>query len=288
MATQPISQLLAGLRNVSLAQTEEVVPEEAAPAGYERITRLFESPPASGITLFSHRLAPNGFKVAIVLLELRLEYQTVFLDFAKGEQRAPAFVAINPNARVPALVDHLADNLSIWELGAIILYLCNKVLAERGRCAIYSANPAEQLQINLWLFFQTSGHAPMIGQALHFRYFHAQSVPSAVERYTDEVRRVYGVVEMALAERRESLIMELDLENRESYSAGTTPLSQSRYFDYPVWLVGETATVADLAFVPWNNVVDRIGISLKGEFPEVYKWTKCMMRREGVVRALRG
>lgn len=86
--------------------------------------------------------------------------------------------------------------------------------------------------------FQTSGHAPMIGQALHFRYFHSSPVPSAVERYTDEVRRVYGVVEMALAERREALIMDLDVENAAAYSAGTTPLSQSRYFDYPVWLVG--------------------------------------------------
>jgi glutathione S-transferase len=128
----------------------------------------------------------------------------------------------------------------------------------------------------------------MIGQALHFRYFHSQQVPSAVERYIDEVRRVYGVVEMALAERREALIMELDVENAAAYSAGTTPLSQSRFFEYPVWLVGERITIADLAFVPWNNVVDRIGIDLKVEFPEVYKWTKNMMRRPAVIRALRG
>lgn len=253
-----------------------------------RITTFFKNQPIEGFTLFSHRSAPNGFKVAIVLSELNLDYNTIFLDFNNGEQRAPEFVSINPNARVPALIDHNYDNLSIWESGSIILYLVNKYLKDFGECSLWSDNLNEQSQITSWVFFQTSGHAPMIGQALHFRYFHSQQVPSAVERYTDEVRRVYGVVEMALAERREALIMELDTENAAAYSAGTTPLSQSRFFDYPVWLVGERITIADLAFVPWNNVVDRIGIDIKTEFPEVYKWTKHMMRRPAVIRALRG
>lgn len=253
-----------------------------------RITKFFKNQPLEGFTLFSHRSAPNGFKVAIVLSELNLDYNTIFLDFNNGEQRAPEFVSINPNARVPALIDHNVDNLSIWESGSIILYLVNKMLKEFGACSLWSDNLSDQSQITSWVFFQTSGHAPMIGQALHFRYFHSQQVPSAVERYTDEVRRVYGVVEMALAERREALIMELDTENAAAYSAGTTPLSQSRFFDYPVWLVGERITIADLAFVPWNNVVDRIGIDIKVEFPEVYKWTKHMMRRPAVIRALRG
>ncbi|CAI5757857.1 unnamed protein product [Candida verbasci] len=253
-----------------------------------RISQFFQNQPTEGYTLFSHRSAPNGFKVAIILSELNLQFNTIFLDFNNGEQRAPEFVTINPNARVPALIDHYNENTSIWESGAIILYLVQKYLKENGSCNLWSDNLIEQSAINSWLFFQTSGHAPMIGQALHFRYFHSCPVPSAVERYTDEVRRVYGVVEMALAERREALIMDLDVENAAAYSAGTTPLSQSRYFDYPVWLVGDRATVADLSFVPWNNVVDRIGINLKVEFPEVYKWTKFMMRRPAVIRALRG
>lgn len=253
-----------------------------------RITKFFQNQPMEGYTLFSHRSAPNGFKVAIVLSELNLNYSTIFLDFNLGEHRAPEFVAINPNARVPALIDHGMDNLSIWESGAIILHLVNKYLRETGDQLLWSSNLAEQAQINGWLFFQTSGHAPMIGQALHFRYFHSQKVTSAVERYTDEVRRVYGVVEMALAEKREALIMDSDSENATAYSTGTTPLSQSRFFDYPVWLVGDKITVADLSFVPWNNVVDRIGINIKVEFPEVYKWTKHMMRRPAVIKALRG
>lgn len=257
-----------------------------------RISNFFQNQPTSGITLFSHRSAPNGFKVAIVLSELNFKYQTIFLDFNNGEQRAPEFVSINPNARVPAIIDHDNGNLAIWESGAIILYLVDKYIESdyngRGSCSLYSNNLGEKSQILSWLFFQTSGHAPMIGQALHFRYFHSQSVPSAVERYTDEVRRVYGVIEMALAERRESLIMELDSDNAAAYSSGTTPISLSKFFDYPVWLVGDQVTVADLSFVPWNNVVDRIGINIKVEFPEVYKWTKHMMRRPSVIRALRG
>ncbi|CAI5211809.1 ANL_collapsed_G0045330.mRNA.1.CDS.1 [Saccharomyces cerevisiae] len=255
---------------------------------YSRITKFFQEQPLEGYTLFSHRSAPNGFKVAIVLSELGFHYNTIFLDFNLGEHRAPEFVSVNPNARVPALIDHGMDNLSIWESGAILLHLVNKYYKETGNPLLWSDDLADQSQINAWLFFQTSGHAPMIGQALHFRYFHSQKIASAVERYTDEVRRVYGVVEMALAERREALVMELDTENAAAYSAGTTPMSQSRFFDYPVWLVGDKLTIADLAFVPWNNVVDRIGINIKIEFPEVYKWTKHMMRRPAVIKALRG
>lgn len=269
------------------AQQQQVF-ANMGPVDNSRIRKFFQNQPMEGYTLFSHRSAPNGFKVAIVLSELGLPYNTFFLDFNIGEHRAPEFISVNPNARVPALIDHNMDNLSLWESGAILLHLVNKYYKETGEPLLWSDNLADQSQISAWLFFQTSGHAPMIGQALHFRYFHSQKIASAVERYTDEVRRVYGVVEMALAERREALIMELDTENAAAYSAGTTPLSQSRFFDYPVWLVGDRISVADLAFVPWNNVVDRIGINIKVEFPEVYKWTKQMMRRPAVIKALRG
>lgn len=307
MNREHISNLSSALRQVSISQDPQQSQQQSTANSnaqlqhlessfgnqsqqtQSRITHFFKNQPEEGFTLFSHRSAPNGFKVAIVLSELGLEYNTIFLDFNAGEQRAPEFVSINPNARVPALIDHSNDNLSIWESGAIILYLVQRFSRDFGECPLWPANSiSEQSQIMSWVFFQTSGHAPMIGQALHFRYFHTQQVPSAVQRYTDEVRRVYGVVEMALAERREALIMELDTENAAAYSAGTTPLSQSKFFDYPVWLVGERISIADLAFVPWNNVVDRIGIDIKQEFPEVYKWTKNMMRRPAVVRALRG
>ncbi|OWB80758.1 hypothetical protein B5S32_g5059 [[Candida] boidinii] len=275
------------VKNQFEQETNQTLNEDSV----SRLKEFFNNGPYNeGYTLISHRSAPNGFKVAIILSELDLPYSTILLDFNKGEQRAPEFLTINPNGRVPALIDHSNrdQNVSIWESGAIILYLVEKKLKEFGSCSIWSDNLVEQSQILSWLFFQTSGHAPMIGQALHFRYFHSINVPSAIDRYTDEVRRVYGVVEMALAEKREAVIMEMDAENASSYSAGLTPLSQSRYFDYPVWLVGDRCTIADLCFVTWNYVVDRIGIDLKSEFPEVFKWTKHIMRRPGVLRALKG
>ncbi|QNP97494.1 Protein URE2 [Yarrowia lipolytica] len=238
--------------------------------------------PDDGITLFSHRSAPNGFKIAVVLSELGLKYRTVFLDFKKNEQRSPAYISVNPNARVPSIIDHDNEHVSVWESGAILIYLCQKAGPD---CPLWSEDVIEQSQINSWLFFQTSGHAPMVGQALHFRYFHPELIPSAIERYTNEVRRIYGVVEMRLAEKREQLILEMD---DESFALGTSALSESKYFDEPVWLVGNRMTIADLAFVTWNNVVDRIGIDLKGELPEVYKWTRFMMGRPAVIRALKG
>lgn len=300
-----ISNLSAGLKNIHLgvedgnagmqnADGDRGGNVDAANGNVEMsdLCRFFQTePPQSGYSLITHKSAPNGFKIAIILSELNYQYQTIHMDFNKNDHRLPQFLQLNPNGRVPALIDHSVSNnnhfLSLWESGSIIVYLCNKKIKEENKCPeLWSSNLIEQSQILSWLFFQTSGHSPMIGQALHFSYFHSTNVPSAIDRYTDEVRRVYGVLEMALSERREALIMELDSENAASYSAGLTPLSQSRYFDSPVWLVGDRCTVADLCFVPWNYVVDRIGIDLKGEFPEVYKWTKRMMRRPAVVRAL--
>lgn len=276
---------------VKLQQQQQQQQQQQAEETSE-LREFFSNPtPTDGFSLITHRSAPNGFKIAIVLSELNYSYRTIHLDFNKNDHRLPQFLQLNPNGRVPALIDHTIpniNNVSLWESGSIIIYLVNKKCKEDNNVCpqIWSNNLIEQSQILSWLFFQTSGHAPMIGQALHFRYFHTINVPSAIDRYTDEVRRVYGVLEMALSERREALIMELDSENAESYSSGLTPLSQSRYFDSPVWLVGDRCTIADLCFVPWNYVVDRIGIDLKAEFPEVYKWTKRMMRRPAVVRAL--
>lgn len=192
-------------------------------------------------------------------------------------------MALNPNARVPAIIDHDNDDLAVWESGAIIMYLCQR--AGPG-CSLWADDISEQAQITSWLFFQASGHAPMIAQALHFRYFHPERIPSAMVRYENEVRRTYGVVEMRLAELREQLIYEM--EEDESFSLGTSALSESKYFRDPIWLVGNRMTVADLTFVTWNHVVDRIGIDLKNEFPEVYKWTQAMLSRPLVKRALNG
>lgn len=249
----------------------------------DRIGHYRQNMPDSGITLFSHRSAPNGFKIAIILTELGFKFHTVYLDLQRQENKSPYYVELNPNARLPAIIDHDNKDVSVWESGAIVLYLCRLA---GPQCSLYSDDLAEQAQIDSWIFFQATGLAPMIGQALHFRYFHSETIDSAVARYVAEVRRLYSVVEMRLAEKREQLIIEMD--DNDTFILGTTPLSESKFFDEPVWLVGDHCTVADLSFVTWNHVVERIGVNLQDDFPEVYKWTRHMMRRPGVVRALSG
>lgn len=276
----------------SLSIPTSTIPDEDASEAVNRLRQFFTMEPTTrGFTLISHRSAPNGFKVAVILSELNYPYETILLDFNKKDQKSAEFLSINPNGRVPALIDHTNPDrqVTIWESGSIILYLVEKKYKETGVCpSIWSSDLAEQAQIMSWLFFQTSGHSPMIGQALHFKYFHSVQVPSAIQRYTDEVRRVYGVLEVALSEKREALVRELDRENPNSSTAGLTPGSRPVYFDTPVWLVGDRITIADLCYATWNYVVDRIGIDLKSEFPEVYKWTKHMMLRPTVMRALQG
>lgn len=257
--------------------------DSASPAPpLDRIGQYRQNLPDSGITLFSHHSAPNGFKIAVVLAELGIAWKTFYIDLKANEQRSPYYVELNPNARIPAIIDHDNNDLSVWESGAILIYLCQR---QGPGCRLWSDDFRVQSQINSWVFFQASGVAPMIGQALHFRYFHNEHIESAVDRYNTEVRRLYSVVEMRLAEKREQLIIEMD---EDTFILGTTPLSESKFFDEPVWLVGDHITIADLSFVTWNHVVDRLGISLNHEFPEVYKWTRHMMRRPAVARALAG
>lgn len=289
MEPKPVSNLSAALASIKLANKGEGAAGEqpsqldtARQEPLDPVGRYLQNGPHTGITLFSHRSAPNGYKVAVVLSELGIPYHTFFLDMNKNEHRSPSYVQLNPNGRIPSIVDHDNDDFALWESGSIILYLCQR---QGPRCSIWSDLLEEQAQIYSWLFFQASGPAPMIGQALHFRYFHAEAVESAIGRYTAEVRRLYGVVEMRLAEKREQLIIDMD-EN--TFILGTTPLSESKYFDEPVWLVGSRITIADLSFVTWNSVVQRIGINLVQDFPEVYKWTRHMMRRPAVARALSG
>lgn len=152
---------------------------------------------------------------------------------------------MNPNARVPAIIDHDNGDHAVWESGAILIYLCQRAGRDGTSSSLYADDFTEQSTINSWLFYQASGHAPMIGQALHFRYFHPEMITSAVERYTNEARRIYGVVEMRLAELREAMIMEMD---DERFSLGTSALSESVYFDDPVWLVGNRVTVSSFPF----------------------------------------
>lgn len=114
-------------------------------------------------TLYSHEIGPNGFKVAQILSELGLFYRTIFLDFGAGPNgmKTPSYESINPNGRIPALIDHGNNDFTIWESGAIITYLCKKYDTS---FSLWAESIEDQTQIEIWLLFQLTGQGPYIGQ----------------------------------------------------------------------------------------------------------------------------
>lgn len=192
---------------------------------------------------------PNGHKITIFLAETALPYAIKPVDIGKGEQFAPEFLAISPNNRIPAIVDHEpADGkgpLSLFESGAILQYLAEKsgrfLRADlRGR--------AETMQ---WLFWQMGGLGPMLGQNHHFRNYAPEKIPYAVDRYVKETERLYGVLDERLAER--------------DFIAG----------DY---------SIADMAAYPWIVLHERQGQNLD-DFPNLKRWFETIEGRDAVRRA---
>ncbi|KAI0702242.1 thioredoxin-like protein [Earliella scabrosa] len=173
-------------------------------------------------TLFTHFGGPNGWKVAFVLEELGLTYESVYLDFGKGEQKAPEHTKYNPNGRIPTLIDHANGDFAVWESNAIMLYLVDKYDKEK-KLALTGDKEEEKYQLLQWLFFQASGQGPYFGQAVWFMKYHSEQLPSAITRYQNEIQRVFSVLDTVLAK-----------------APGG-------------YLVGGKCTVADLSFVTWNN-----------------------------------
>ncbi|EJT99221.1 glutathione S-transferase C-terminal-like protein [Dacryopinax primogenitus] len=198
-------------------------------------------------TLYSHKGGPNGWKIVFALEYLGLSYETVYLDFHKGEHKGPEYTKYNPNGRIPTIIDHKNKDFVLWESGAILVYLVDKYDADHRLSAATEKDKYLQLQ---WLFFQASGQGPYFGQAAWFSNFHPEKVPSAVERYQNEIKRVLGVLDSVLRERE--------------------------------WLVGDKMTVADIAFITWNSYA-RNGLLKNDEsfnfdeqFPAVAKWHQAM------------
>jgi len=212
-------------------------------------------------TLFTHIGAPNGWKVAFVLNVLGLTYESRYLEL-DGDVKSPSHVKslehtkYNPNGRIPTLIDHRNNDFALWESGAIILYLLEKYDPEH-RLSVVS--PDEKAVLIQWLFFQTSGQAPYYGQAAWFIFAHPEKVPSAIERYRNEVRRVLSVLEGVLSDR-----------------------------DY---LVGEKLTAADIAFVPYHHVLKERVLAQEDfdfgkEYPRVFAWHSRVVAVEGVKKGL--
>jgi|JI10StandDraft_1071094.scaffolds.fasta_scaffold01430_3 glutathione S-transferase/GST-like protein len=136
---------------------------------------------------------PNGHKVSIALEELGLPYELRVLDLAAGEQKRPEFLALNPNGRIPAIVDHGADDFAVFESGAILIYLAEKT----GR--LMPRDAQGRSRVIQWLMFQMGGIGPMMGQANVFLRYFPEKIQPAIDRYQAECRRLFEVLDGHLA-----------------------------------------------------------------------------------------
>lgn len=192
---------------------------------------------------------PNGRKVSIMLEETGLDYRVKPVNIGQGEQFAPEFLKISPNNRIPAIVDHAGPKgqaFALFESGAILLYLAYK----SGK--LLPGDPAQQFKVMQWLMFQMGGIGPMFGQAHHFLRAAPQPVPYAIERYTQETRRLYKVLDH-------------QLEDHE-FIAG----------DY---------SIADIATYPWIARHEWHQVAL-ADFPSVQRWFVGMGARPAVQQGM--
>lgn len=189
---------------------------------------------------------PNGWKITILLEELGLPYKVLPVDIGKGDQFAPEFLAISPNNKMPAIVDPDGpggEPVSVFESGAIMIYLAEKA----GR--LIPADPRGRLRVLEWLMLQMGTVGPMLGQAHHFRQYAPERIPYAVDRYTREAGRIYGVIDRRLAD--------------EEYLAG----------DY---------SIADIAVWPWL-LGERQGQDF-ADYPNLKRWRDAVKARPAVIR----
>jgi len=152
------------------------------------------------ITLYTHVGGPNGWKVHAQLVELGISFDSKYIDFANKD---PAFLAIQPNGRIPAIIDHKRKDKTLWESVAILLYLEHHYDKENK---LWFTDEDDISDAHQWLLFQASGVGPYFGQAAWFSNFHAEKIPSAIERYQKEVNRVLGVFEKVFADGRQWLV----------------------------------------------------------------------------------
>lgn len=190
---------------------------------------------------------PNGYKIAIALEELGLPYSVRQISLGKLEQKEPWFLAINPNGRIPAIVDHDNGDFPVFESGAILIYLAEKT----GRLL-----PTEQKarsRVFQWLMFQMAGVGPMMGQANVFFRYAPEKIQYAIDRYQREVRRLFEVLEKQLAGNE--------------------------------YIAGNEYTIADIAHYPWVMGHDWSGVSIDG-LPQLRRWLDLVAARPAVKKAL--
>lgn len=193
---------------------------------------------------------PNVFKVLIALEELGLDYKRTALDIMKGEQFTPDFLAISPNNKIPAIIDHDpvegGGPLSVFESGAILFYLAERSgqLMPRGL--------RRRAEVMEWLMWQMAGQGPMLGQSGHFRNYAPEKVPYALKRYGFETERLYRVLDTRLAGRE---------------------------------FVADDYSIADIACWPWIHFRAQHGVDL-ADYPNVARWFTALYARPAVIRAV--
>ena len=193
---------------------------------------------------------PNGHKIHIMLEELGLEYKVIPIDIGVGDQFTPEFLAISPNNKIPAIIDSDGPNgrpLALFESGAILFYLAEKT----GK--FLPLDPVGRYTTMQWLMFQMAGVGPMLGQAHHFRIYAPEKIEYAVNRYSNEAKRLYGVMDKQLGRTR--------------------------------YLAGNDYSIADIATFPWTRSWKNQGIELD-EFPNVKRWFDEISARPAVIRGV--
>ena len=199
---------------------------------------------------------PNGWKISIALEELGLAYAVKPVNIGRGEQFQPDFLAISPNNRIPALVDHDPPGggaaFSSFETGAMLLYLADKT----GQLLQPGDDPGWRGRHSVlpWLMWQMGGLGPMLGQHGHFKLYATEKIPYAIDRYALETRRLYGVL--------------------------NTQLGQTGAF-----VAGPAYSIADIAIFPWILTHKAQGLTLD-DWPHIQRWYAVVRAREAVQRGL--
>ncbi|KAF7299056.1 Glutathione S-transferase C-terminal-like protein [Mycena indigotica] len=194
---------------------------------------------------------PNGKKISVFLEELKAAYNTDIyeyqkIDMSKTEQKEPWYIALNPNGRIPTIVDRANDDFVVFETGAILLYLQEKYDPDNKFGFSGSKEKSEVLQ---WLFWANAGLGPMMGQAGHFLSA-SEQIPYAQKRYIDETKRLFGVLQIRLKDRE--------------------------------WLVGDKYSIADINAYTWVSGHAWLKIESLDEWPDFKKWVERIKAREAV------
>ncbi len=194
---------------------------------------------------------PNGHKISIALEEMGLDYEIVAVNIGKGDQFKPEFLAFSPNNRMPAIIDHDGidgQKTTVFESGAILLYLAEKTgmlmpTDRHGRKAVYE-----------WLMWQMGGFGPMLGQAHHFNHYAPEKIDYAMNRYSQEANRLYGVLDRQLAK-------------------------------HP-YVAGDEYSIADIAILPWSRTYQRQRVNID-DYPHVKAWRERLGARKAVIKGMK-